>query len=117
MEAQTKAPKKRHMNTTIKLGMTILATSAFLGTTLPSEADGPTILMQPGLRVQLAKDYARLTQLEKNRERLATVAVSKSGQGIGEQQTVRIDANGVKADNQWVQMRPRTYNAATKQFN
>jgi hypothetical protein len=70
------------MKTTIKFGVALLATGAFLGTTSPSKAD-PDAFTKHGLPIP----GAYFAQNESQRP--ATVAVSKSGQGIGEQkQTV-----------------------------
>jgi hypothetical protein len=64
------------MKTITKFSVTLLAAGTFIGTTLPGKADGPPWLMQPGLRVQQAKDQ----------ERWATIAASRAGQGVGDQQ-------------------------------
>jgi hypothetical protein len=70
------------MKTTIKFGVALLATGAFLGTALPSKADTDAFTKH-GLPIPGAY-FA-----QKESQNAATVAVSKSGQGIGEQkQTV-----------------------------
>ena len=70
------------MKTTIKFGLALLATGAFFGTSLPSKADTDAFTKH-GLPLPGAY-FA-----QKESQKSATVAVSKSGQGIGEQkQTV-----------------------------
>ena len=66
------------MKTTIKFGVALLATGAFFGTTLPSKADTDAFTKH-GLPIPGAY-FA-----QKENQKAATVAVSKSGQGIGEQ--------------------------------
>jgi hypothetical protein len=70
------------MKTTVTFGVALLATGAFFGTTLPSKAD-TDIFTKHGLPIPGAYFAAKESQ------KSATVAVNKSGQGIGEQkQTV-----------------------------
>ena len=66
------------MKTTIKFAVALLATGAFFGTTLPSKAD-TDIFTKHWLPIPGAYFAAKESQ------KSATVAVNKSGQGIGEQ--------------------------------
>ena len=69
------------MKTIAKFGLAALAVGAFLGTALPSNADTPNPsnpFTKHGLPIPGAYFQARENQ------QVATVAVSKSGQGIGE---------------------------------
>jgi len=74
------------MKTIAKFGLAALAVGAFLGTALPSKADTPDATFaftKHGLPVPGAYFTA------KERQQATTLAVSKSGQGVGEgKQTV-----------------------------
>jgi hypothetical protein len=65
------------MNTIIKFGLAALAAGAF--STLPSKADTPDSFTRHGLPIPGA--YFK----NKESQQPATVAVSKSGKGVGEQ--------------------------------
>jgi len=65
------------MNTIIKFGFAALAAGAF--STLPSKAETPDIFTKHGLPIPGA--YFK----NKERQQPASVAVSKSGQGVGDQ--------------------------------
>jgi hypothetical protein len=70
------------MKTMAKFGLAALAVGAFLGTALPSKADTPDATFaftKHGLPVPGAYFKA------KENQQAATVAVSKSGQGVGEE--------------------------------
>ncbi len=65
------------MNTIIKIGLTALAAGAF--STLPTKAETPDTFTRHGLPIPGA--YFK----NKESQQPASVAVSKSGQGVGDQ--------------------------------
>jgi hypothetical protein len=67
------------MKTIVQFGLAALAAGAFFGGTLPSKAETPDIFTKHGLPLPGA--YFK----NKENQTPATVAVSKSGQGVGEQ--------------------------------
>jgi len=74
------------MNTIIKFGLAALAAGAF--STLPSKAETPDTFTRHGLPIPGA--YFK----NKESQQPATVAVSKSGKGVGEQKQTTSKASG-----------------------
>jgi len=79
------------MNTTIKFGLAALAAGVFFGGTLLANADqyasqSSDIFSKHGLPVPGAYFKA------KENQQAATIAVSKSGQGVGEQKQTKSQA-------------------------
>jgi hypothetical protein len=72
------------MNTIIKFGLAALAAGAF--STLPSKAETPDIFTRHGLPVPGV--YFK----NKENQQPATVAVNKSGKGVGEQKQAKSKA-------------------------
>jgi hypothetical protein len=67
------------MKTISKFGLATLAAGAFWAATLPGKAETPDIFTRHGLPIPGAY-FA-----QKENQKPATIAVSKSGQGVGEQ--------------------------------
>jgi hypothetical protein len=67
------------MKNIIKFGLVALTAGAFLGVTLPGQAETPDIFTQHALPVPGA--YFK----NKESQKPATIAVSKSDQGVGKQ--------------------------------
>ncbi len=77
MWTQSDHKKYKQMKTIVHLGLTVLAVGAF--SALPSKAETPDIFTKHGLPLPGA--YFK----NKESQRPASVAVSKSGQGVGDQ--------------------------------
>jgi hypothetical protein len=74
-----KLTKPIQMQNLLKFGLATLVATTFLGNALPSQAETPDIFTKHGLPVPGAY-FAHQDNVKST-----TIAVSKSGQGVGEQ--------------------------------